>query len=190
MFHVREDQLAWNVVGSWTAKDYDFGYEVYLGKGDFPLLETTRDLYRHEYIVKGRELLCYVRQSDANEHADFDFIRIFSLDELSVITEISMRQRTPPFLPWLEQVTFLGEIFYSRDSATSLARQAVFTLRYPPKNDSPGWERAISFSRRLKMRICERAEAVPMDGKYSEMPDLDARLLVQEGRSKVMKIAE
>ncbi len=155
MFHAREDELTWNVVGGWTAKDYDFSYEVYLGTKAFPSLENYRDLFRHEYIVKGRELLCYERHSNAPEHAGFDFIRIFSLDGLSAVTEVSVKQRLPYSLPWLDKVTFLGEIFYFREGATSLSRRQAFILRYPPQDDPFAWERAISFARRLKMRIGE-----------------------------------
>ncbi len=163
MFDLSEDELTWEAVGKWTAKDTDLDYSVLvkcqpmvrtdslIGSSFYP---NGKPYPLHVmYFLKGFHLFIATLGCESGPK-DFKTKLLIDLTKCAPMTEPVITRKPPRFLSTTERAVFYGEKFFFTSAAIGeRPHHGAFTLRFPEVNSCYAWEEAVAFSARLKLRI-------------------------------------
>lgn len=171
MFDFTEEELTWEIVGKWTAKDTDLDYCVTVNYQ--PMIRTdmligssfqpSGDSYKilMMYFLKGSHLFIATLPTYRNEKdvKDFESKSLIDLRECSLMTKAFIDRKSVGIFFTKEKAFYIGEKFFFASNsehgfhADMLPYRPAFTLRFPEKNCHSDWQDALKFSGAIKSRI-------------------------------------
>jgi hypothetical protein len=168
MFDFTEEELTWEIVGKWTAKDTDLDYSIivkyqpmitvdgYLG---YPSGKPYKLMLM--YFLKGSHLFIATLPTYRNEKdvKDFESKSLIDLRECSLMTKAFIDRKSVGIFFTKEKAFYIGEKFFFASNsehgfyADMLPYRHAFTLRFPEKNCHSDWQDAMKFSDAIKKQI-------------------------------------